>query len=128
MGRPSYKPVIWYKSFLYPAANWKTARRAVAKLEHHFGESFPRAGFMPPIPVQRGALVAARMAADERAAAAEAGVVCCRIQQRRREQGEVSMELAVGAGLAPLLCAAAVEERPRSGYGGFQSLNSKHPV
>jgi hypothetical protein len=31
VGRPSDKPVVWYKSFLYQAASWKTARRVVAK-------------------------------------------------------------------------------------------------
>jgi hypothetical protein len=25
VGRPSHKPVVWYKSFLYQAASWKTA-------------------------------------------------------------------------------------------------------
>ena len=46
VGRPSHKPVIWYKSFLYQAASWKTARRVVAKVEFHFGELFPRVGFI----------------------------------------------------------------------------------
>ena len=46
MGRPSYKPVVWYKSFLYQAASWKTARRVVAKVEFHFGELFPRVGLI----------------------------------------------------------------------------------
>lgn len=46
VGRPSHKPVVWYKSFLYQAASWKTARRVVAKVEHHPGELFPRAGFI----------------------------------------------------------------------------------
>jgi hypothetical protein len=45
-GRPSHKPVIWYKGFLYQAASWKTARRVVAKVEFHFGELFPRVGFI----------------------------------------------------------------------------------
>jgi Transposase DDE domain group 1 len=27
-GRPSHKPVAWYKGFLYRAASWKAARRA----------------------------------------------------------------------------------------------------
>src|SRR5271166_6743434 len=27
VGRPSHKPVVWYKGFLYQAASWKTARR-----------------------------------------------------------------------------------------------------
>jgi hypothetical protein len=46
VGRPSHKPVIWYKSFLYQAASWKTARRVVAKVEFDFGELFPRVGFI----------------------------------------------------------------------------------
>jgi len=46
VGRPSYKPLAWYKSFLYQAASWETARRVVAKVEFHFGELFPRVGFI----------------------------------------------------------------------------------
>jgi hypothetical protein len=46
VGRPSHKPVVWYKSFLYQAASWETARRVVAKVEFHFGELFPRVGFI----------------------------------------------------------------------------------
>jgi len=46
VGRPSHKPVVWYKSFLYHAASWKTARRVVAKVEFHSGELFPRVGFI----------------------------------------------------------------------------------
>jgi Transposase DDE domain group 1 len=46
MGRPSQKPLVEYKGFLYQAASWKTARRVVAKVEHHAGELFPRVGFI----------------------------------------------------------------------------------
>ena len=46
VGRPSHKPVVRYKSFLYQAESWKTARRVVAKVEFHFGELFPRVGFI----------------------------------------------------------------------------------
>jgi hypothetical protein len=46
VGRPSHKPVVWYKSFLYQAASWKTARRVVVKVEYHEGELFPRVGFI----------------------------------------------------------------------------------
>jgi hypothetical protein len=46
VGRPSHKPVVWHKGFLYQAASWKTARRVVAKVEFHFGELFPRVGFI----------------------------------------------------------------------------------
>jgi hypothetical protein len=35
VGRPSHKPVVRYKGFLYQAASWKTARRVVAKVEFH---------------------------------------------------------------------------------------------
>ena len=44
--RPSHKPVVWYKGFLYQAASWKTARRVVAKIEFHFGKLSPRMGFI----------------------------------------------------------------------------------
>jgi hypothetical protein len=46
VGRPSIKPLVEYKSFLYQAASWKRARRVVAKVEHHQGELFPRVGFI----------------------------------------------------------------------------------
>ena len=46
VGRPSEKPVVWYKGFLYQAESWKTARHVVAKVEHHAGELFPRVGFI----------------------------------------------------------------------------------
>jgi hypothetical protein len=46
VGRPSHKPVVWHKSFLYQAASWRRARRVVAKVEHHAGELFPRVGFI----------------------------------------------------------------------------------
>ena len=46
LGRPSHKPVVWYKGFLYQAASWKMARRIVAKVEFHVGELFPRVGFI----------------------------------------------------------------------------------
>jgi len=45
-GRPSHKPVVRYKSFLYQAESWKKARRVVAKVEFHSGELFPRVGFI----------------------------------------------------------------------------------
>jgi len=46
VGRTSYQPVVWFKSFLYQAATWTRARRVVAKVEFHFGELFPRVGFI----------------------------------------------------------------------------------
>ena len=46
VGRPSKRPLVEYKGFLYQAAGWKTARRVVAKVEHHPGELFPRVGFI----------------------------------------------------------------------------------
>ena len=33
VGRPSYRPLVRYKSFLYQAESWETARRVVAKVE-----------------------------------------------------------------------------------------------
>jgi len=44
--RPSHKPVIRYKSFFYQAASWTKERRVVAKVDFHFGELFPRVGFI----------------------------------------------------------------------------------
>ena len=35
-----------YKSFRYQAESWPGTRRVVAKVEHHQGELFPRAGFV----------------------------------------------------------------------------------
>ena len=46
VGRPSAKPLVEYKGFLYQAPGWKTARRVVAKVEHHPGELFPRRNFI----------------------------------------------------------------------------------
>jgi hypothetical protein len=46
VGRPSRKPLFEYKSFLYRADSWGTARRVVAKVEHHAGELFARVGFI----------------------------------------------------------------------------------
>jgi hypothetical protein len=45
-GRPSHKPAVRYKSFLYKAERWKKARRVVARVEFHSGELFPRVGFI----------------------------------------------------------------------------------
>jgi hypothetical protein len=36
--RPSYNPVVRYRSFLYQAGTWNIARRVVAKVEFHFRE------------------------------------------------------------------------------------------
>jgi hypothetical protein len=46
VGRPSYKPVVRDRSFSYQATRWNRARRVVAKVEFHFGELFPRVGFI----------------------------------------------------------------------------------
>ena len=46
VGRRSNKPVVRYKGSLCQAANWKPARRVVVKVEFHFGELFPRVGFV----------------------------------------------------------------------------------
>ena len=46
VGRPSKKPLVEFKGFQYQAASWKTARRVVAKVEHHPGALFPRVGFI----------------------------------------------------------------------------------
>jgi Transposase DDE domain group 1 len=40
------RPTSQWCGLLYQAAGWKTARRVVAKVEFHFGELFPRVGFV----------------------------------------------------------------------------------
>ena len=45
-GRPSYAPLVRYRSFQYHAASWDRPRRVIAKVEHHLGELFPRVGFI----------------------------------------------------------------------------------
>ena len=44
--RPSQKPQVEYRGFLSQAESWKTARRVVAKVEHHVGELSPRVGLI----------------------------------------------------------------------------------
>ena len=46
VGRPSLKPKVLYHSFMYPAGTWDRPRRAVAKVEWHCDELFPRIGFI----------------------------------------------------------------------------------
>ncbi len=41
VGRPSHKPVVWYKGFLYQAASWKTARRWWRKWSSTAGSCSP---------------------------------------------------------------------------------------
>ena len=57
-GRPSPQPLVRYKSVRYQAESWATARRVVAKVEHHVGELFPRVGFiLTNLPLQNRAVV-----------------------------------------------------------------------
>ena len=46
IGRPSYKPQYYYHSFYYQAKSWNIPRRVVAKVEWHYGELFPKVGFI----------------------------------------------------------------------------------
>ena len=46
VGRPSHKLLVEDKGFLCRAASWKTARRVVAKVEHHPGLLSPRVGLI----------------------------------------------------------------------------------
>ena len=46
VGRPSHRPLVRHKSFLYQSESWNKARRVVAKVEFHAGELFPRVGFI----------------------------------------------------------------------------------
>jgi hypothetical protein len=46
VGRPPKKPIVWYGDFIYRAKSWERPRRVVAKVEWHWGELFPRVGFI----------------------------------------------------------------------------------
>src|SRR5215211_3445686 len=46
VGRPSKKPIVTFASFRYQAKGWTRARRVMAKVEWHQGESYPRVGFI----------------------------------------------------------------------------------
>jgi len=46
VGRPPKPPILWYHDFSYQAARWPQPRRVVAKVEWHWGELFPRVGFV----------------------------------------------------------------------------------
>jgi hypothetical protein len=46
VGRPSYKPKVIYRSFSYQAKSWSKPRKVVAKIEWHYGELFPKVGFL----------------------------------------------------------------------------------
>jgi hypothetical protein len=46
MGRPSYKPKVYYESLSYQAQSWDRPRRVVAKVEWHWDELFPGVGFI----------------------------------------------------------------------------------
>jgi len=47
-GRPSYAPLVRYRSFQYQAASWDRPRRVIAKIEHHLGELFPQSASSSP--------------------------------------------------------------------------------
>ena len=46
VGRPPQEARRYYSSFSYRAGSWNKARRAVAKVEWHPGELYPRVGFI----------------------------------------------------------------------------------
>jgi hypothetical protein len=46
VGRPSYRPKVFYHSFMYRAGSWDRERRIVAKVEWHWDELLPRVGFI----------------------------------------------------------------------------------
>ncbi len=46
VGRPSYKPKVFYESFSYRAESWDHPRCVVAKVEWHWDELLPRVGFI----------------------------------------------------------------------------------
>src|SRR5271156_2886018 len=46
VGRPPHEVRRYFASFSYQAQSWKKSRRAVAKVEWHPGELYPRVGFI----------------------------------------------------------------------------------
>jgi hypothetical protein len=46
VGRPPHEVRRFYASFSCQAQSWKKPRRAVAKVEWHAGELYPRVGFI----------------------------------------------------------------------------------
>jgi len=46
VGRPSYKPKVFYERFWYQAGSWDHPRRVVAKVEWHWDQLLPRVGFI----------------------------------------------------------------------------------
>ena len=101
VGRPSQKPLVEYKGFLYQAASWKTARRVVAKVEHHPGELFPLSGVHcdQPDAAQPGGGALLQQARD-----------CRAVDQGRQAGGE---DDAVELSPVPVKRGAAVAERDR---------------
>jgi hypothetical protein len=99
VGRPSHKPVVRYKSFLYQAASWKTARRVVAKVEFHSGELFPRVGFIVTnLDTDSRAVVRfyiKRGAAEQRIKEGKQAVKMTRLSCHRFRSNEVRLWLSV---------------------------------
>src|ERR1700757_4010006 len=58
-GRPPQEVSRYYSSFSYRAGSWNKPRRAVAKVEWHRGELYPRVGFIVTNPVRPGERVVA---------------------------------------------------------------------
>ncbi len=46
VGRPPRRPQVFFASFSYQAQSWSKPRRAVAKVEWHQGELYPKVGFI----------------------------------------------------------------------------------
>src|SRR5499427_3659149 len=118
VGRPSIKPLVEYKSFLYQAASWKKARRMVAKVEHHQGELFPRVGFIvtnlssPSLAVVR--FYNKRGTAEQWIKEGKQAVKMTRLSCHRFRANEVRLQLSVLAynGQSVAAHGAAEENRP----------------
>jgi hypothetical protein len=99
VGRPSHKPIVWYRGFLYRAASWTTARRVVAKVEHHAGELFPRIGFIVTnLETPSGAVVRfynKRSAAEQWIKEGKQAVKMTRLSCHRFRSNEVRLWLSV---------------------------------
>jgi hypothetical protein len=96
MGRPSHKPVVRYKSFLYQAASWTMVRRVVAKVEFHCGELFPRVGFIvtsQPSGLKPGGAVRQQATAEQWIKQGKQAVAMTRLSCHRFRANEVRLWL-----------------------------------
>jgi hypothetical protein len=129
VGRPSHKPVVWNKSFLYQAASWKTVRRVVAKVEFYFGELFPRVGFIVTN-LETDSRAVVRGTAAQWIKEGKQAVKITRLSCHRFRSNEVRLWLSVIAYNPgePVAAAGAAEEDRKLVLDDIQDLGIAWPV